>query len=123
MGNIVLKINENTNSTKSTVALIFDIFEYNGIGAEGIQDFEVGPTRNVRRQMVKSLKTVYNKLVIVEAMLRKISREDLQVADPLGLLHLDRPSFISWLEVAIAYSANLLVHAGGIYTYLYLSLI
>ena len=46
-------------------------------------------------------------------MLQRTAKIDFATADPLGLVFLDRSTFVSWIEVAIGVSAKRLVHAGG----------
>merc|ERR1711871_1920683 len=68
---------------------------------------------NVRKQIVRSLRRVFKKVIVVERLLQSMKRADFAIADPLGLVYLDRATFISWIEVAIGVNAKRLIHAGG----------
>ena len=88
---------------------------------------EVGPTKNVRKLVVRAMRKILKKVVIVEVMLQKMDANSLQRADPMGIVLKDRQTFITWVEVSIGSGARRLVHAGKsdifspffIYTHIY----
>ena len=43
----------------------------------------------------------------------KLKKQDLMLIDPLGIMFQDKSTFVAWIEVAIGYSAQQLIHAGG----------
>ena len=94
---------------KAPVLLIFDIFANDGLGA----DRKVGPTRVVKRQVVRAFKHHYRNVLVVEMLLQHLTDEERLALDPLGLLRSDKETFISWIEVALGYNMKLLVDAGG----------
>ena len=112
MGHLVKTMNHK-KSDESPVALLFDIFANKGRGELDEANREVGPTTAVRKQIVRSLRRVFKKVVVVERMLQSMKRADFATADPLGLVYQDRATFTSWVEVSIGVSARRLVHAGG----------
>ena len=112
LGHLVKTMNRK-KSDESPVALLFDIFANRGRGELDEANHEVGPTMNVRKQIVRALRRVFKKVIVVERLLQSMKRADFAIADPLGLVYLDRATFISWIEVAIGVNAKRLVHAGG----------
>jgi hypothetical protein len=111
--NIISDIKDRRLDT-TYVALMLDIFSNKGLGYAGKDSQEVGPSRIVRREVVKTFMKAFNKnIMVVEVALQKVKKQDLAIMDPLGILLHDRPTFVTWIEVAIGYSAQQLVHAGG----------
>ena len=115
LGHLVRSLNRKSNDN-TPVALLFDIFANQGLGSgrEVTDGIEVGPTKNVRKLVVRALKKILKKVVIVEAMLQKMDASSIQKADPMGIINTDRQTFITWVEVSIAFDARRLVHAGNI---------
>ena len=94
----------------SPALLIFDIFANGGSGA----DQKVGPTRVVRRQIVRAFKAYFKNVVVVEAMLRKMNQPEItDKMDPLKVYTNDPETFIVWLEVSLGTAVDKLVNAGG----------
>ena len=113
LGHLVRSLNRKS-ADDTPVALFFDIFANKGLGSgrDVMDGIEVGPTKNVRKLVVRAMKKVLKKVVVVEAMLQKMDPQSLQRADPNGIVFKDRQTFITWVEVAIGYGARRLVHAG-----------
>lgn len=106
----IMKTIRRRESDASPALLIFDIFANGGSGA----DQKVGPTRVVRRQIVRAFKAYFKNVVVVEAILRKMSVSEVtQNMDPLKVYANDPETFIVWLEVALGTQVDKLVNAGG----------
>lgn len=114
LGHLVRSLNRKA-SDDSPVALFFDIFANKGQGSgrDVMDGIEVGPTKNVRKLVVRAMRKILKKVVIVEVMLQKMDANSLQRADPMGIVLKDRQTFITWVEVSIGSGARRLVHAGG----------
>jgi len=92
-----------------TIVLIFDIFANDGLGA----DRKVGPSRVVKRQIVRSFRNHFKDVLVMENLLSKMSPSEKVLIDPLKLHITDKETFISWVEVAVGYQAGLLINGGG----------
>lgn len=111
--NIISDIKDRKLDT-TYVALMLDIFSNKGLGYNGKESQEIGPSRIVRREVVKTFMKAFSKnIMVVEVALQRVKKQDLTIIDPLGISFHDRSTFITWIEVAIGYSAQQLVHAGG----------
>lgn len=106
----IMKALKKREKKGSGALLIFDIFANNGLGA----DRTVGPTRVVRRQVVRAFKSFFKNIVVVEAMLKKMSPDDLtKNMDPNQIYSKDAETFIVWLEVALGTRVEKFINAGG----------
>jgi hypothetical protein len=106
----IMKTIRRRDSDNSPALLIFDIFANGGSGA----DQKVGPTRSVRRQIVRAFKAYFKNVIVVEAILRKMSVSEVTSnMDPLRVYANDPETFIVWLEVALGTAVDKLVNAGG----------
>jgi hypothetical protein len=106
----IMKTLRRKDTESSATLLIFDIFANNGGGA----DRNVGPTRVVRRQIVRAFKTYFKNVVVVESLLRKLSAAEItKNMDPLQIYKNDPETFIVWLEMALGKKVESFVNAGG----------
>ena len=110
LGHIMKALKKRETSKEGGALLIFDIFANNGLGA----DRNVGPTRVVRRQVVRAFKSYFKVIVVVEALLRKASPDEItEHMDPMQIYRKDPETFIVWLEVALGTKVSKFINAGG----------
>ena len=109
LGHIIKTIRRRETDANPAL-LIFDIFANEGGGA----DRKVGPTRVVRRQIVRAFKAYFKNIVVVEAAIKKMTNDEITSnMDPMKIYQNDKETFIVWLEVALGANVKQLVNAGG----------
>lgn len=109
LGHVMKTFQRRENNPLPTL-LIFDIFANAGGGA----DQAVGPTRVVRRQVVRAFKAYFKKITVVEAVIRRMSASEVvSDLDPLKIYESDPETFIAWLEISLASGVSKFINAGG----------
>lgn len=94
---------------ETPVVLIFDIFAHGGQGA----DMKVGPTKIVKKEVIRTFKSMLKSIVVIEAIHHKLQQEFFTKLDPNNIAGADKENFMVWLEIAVGVEVENLVDAGG----------
>lgn len=92
------------------VILMLDIFASSGYGADvGI---DIGPTQNLRRDIVQSIKQNVRSTIVLSHLQAK-SQTLLNAVDPMSYHNHFREMFLTWLEIAVGVQVPHFINAGG----------
>ena len=94
---------------ETPVVLIFDIFAHGGQGA----DVKVGPTKIVKKEVIRTFRSMLKSIVVIEAIHHKLQQEFFTKLDPNNIAGTDKETFMVWLEIAVGVEVDNLVDAGG----------
>jgi len=103
-------IRQLANFEKSSMVLMLDIYASSGYGADNGAD--IGPTQNLRRDIVRSIKG-HVKTVIVLSHVQAKTQTLLNSVDPMNIHNQYREMFLTWLEIAVGVVVPHFVNAGG----------
>jgi hypothetical protein len=88
VAHIVNSIKEKIDETP--VVLIFDVFAHAGQGA----DAKVGPTKIVKKEIIRTFKSMLKTIVVVEAIRHKLQQDFFVKVDPNNIAGGDKDTFM-----------------------------
>ena len=74
---------------------------------------KVGPTKIVKKEVIRTFRAMLKSIVVVEAIHHKLQQDFFTKVDPNNIAGADKETFMVWLEIAVGVEVDNLVDAGG----------